>query len=253
MKMHMLSGGRLRMKKSVYIPDADRTETIELPVSCFLLRHPQGNVLFDTGCHPSTAHDAEARWGAMAKAMVPISRPNDNVVDELKNIGFTPDDIDVVVNSHFHSDHCGCNEFFKKATVVCHARELEAARGEDAAKIGYMPADWKQPMPVEAIEGQRDLFNDGRIVLVPMPGHTPGMTAALVGLDKSGSFLLASDSVALRANLERELNPRNTWNVEQSSASMQEIRRIESGGATVVFGHDDEQWRTMKKGVDYYD
>jgi len=115
MKMHVLSGGRLRMKKSVYLPDADRQETIELPVSCFLLRHPQGNVLFDTGCHPSTAVDPEARWGSMAKAMVPISKPEENVVDQLKMIGFTPDDIDVVVNSHFHSDHCGCNEFFKKA------------------------------------------------------------------------------------------------------------------------------------------
>ena len=52
MKMHALSGGRVRMRKSVYVPDADRSETIELPVSCFLLRHAQGNVLFDTGCHP---------------------------------------------------------------------------------------------------------------------------------------------------------------------------------------------------------
>ena len=53
MKMHVLSGGRVRMRKSVYFPDADRGETIELPVSCVLLRHRQGNVLFDTGCHPS--------------------------------------------------------------------------------------------------------------------------------------------------------------------------------------------------------
>ena len=52
MKMHCLSGGRVRMRKSVYVPDADRSEMIEMPVSCMLLRHPQGNVLFDTGCHP---------------------------------------------------------------------------------------------------------------------------------------------------------------------------------------------------------
>jgi N-acyl homoserine lactone hydrolase len=253
MKMHVLSGGRLRMKKSVYLPDADRSETLELPVSCFLLRHPQGNVLFDTGCHPSTATDAEGRWGPMARAMVPISGPQDNVVDQLQSIGLTTDDIDVVVNSHFHSDHCGCNEFFKKATVVCHARELEAARKEDAEKSGFLAVDWKHPMPIETIEGERDLFNDGRIVLVPVPGHTAGMTAALVGLDRSGSFLLASDSVALRANLERDINPRNTWDAEQSSKSMEEIRRIEAGGATVVYGHDAAQWDELKKGAQYYD
>jgi len=253
MKLHILSGGRLRMKKSVYVPEADRQETMELPVSCYLLRHPQGNVLFDTGCHPSTAHDAEVRWGSLARAMTPISKPEDNVVDQLKTVGLGPDDIDVVVNSHFHSDHCGCNEFFKKATVICHARELEAARQADAEKMGFLPVDWRHPMSIDAIEGERDLFNDGRIVLVPVPGHTPGMTAALVSLDQSGVFLLASDAVALRANLERDLNPRNTWNPELSAKSMEEIRRIEAGGATIVYGHDDEQWKTMKKGVECYD
>ena len=67
MKMHMLSGGRLRMRKSIYFPDADRAEMIDLPVSCALMRHSQGNVLFDTGCHPTIAENPEARWGAAAE------------------------------------------------------------------------------------------------------------------------------------------------------------------------------------------
>jgi N-acyl homoserine lactone hydrolase len=253
MKMHALSGGRLRMKKSVYLPDAERGEMLELPVSCFLLRHTQGNVLFDTGCHPSTEQDAEGRWGAMAKAMTPISAPGDNVVAQLHAIGYAPGDIDLVVNSHFHSDHCGCNEFFKQATVICHARELAAASAAEAEKLGYLPQDWRQPMPVETIDGQRDLFNDGRIILLPVPGHTAGMTAALVQLDKSGRFVLASDAVPLRANLERDINPRNTWDAAQSLQSMAEIRRIEAGGATVLYGHDDAQWQSLKKGADFYD
>jgi N-acyl homoserine lactone hydrolase len=197
--------------------------------------------------------DAEGRWGPMARAMVPIGGAKDNVVDQLDSIGFQPEDIDVVVNSHFHSDHCGCNEFFKKATVICHAVELEAARREDAQKAGYLPVDWQHPMPVQTIDGQHDLFNDGRIVLLPVPGHTAGMTAAMVCLDKSGSFLLASDSVALRTNLERDINPKNTWDPEQASRSMEEIRRIGNGGTTVVFGHDDQQWRELKKGAEFYD
>ena len=53
MKMHLLCGGRLRMRRNVYLPTADRSETFELPVPSVLLRHPQGNVLFDTGCHPA--------------------------------------------------------------------------------------------------------------------------------------------------------------------------------------------------------
>jgi glyoxylase-like metal-dependent hydrolase (beta-lactamase superfamily II) len=105
MKMHILSGGRVRIRKSIYLPDADRSETIELPVPCVLLRHPKGNVLFDTGCHPSVAENAEARWGSIAKLMVPIMQPGDNVIAGLAAIGIAPGDIDVVVCSHLHPDH----------------------------------------------------------------------------------------------------------------------------------------------------
>ena len=253
MRMHVLSGGRLRMRKSIYLPDADRAETIDLPVSCYLLRHPEGNVLFDTGCHPSTATDAEARWGPMAKALNPISTPDQNLISQLDTVGLTPLDIDVVVNSHFHSDHCGCNEFFRNATVICHRKELDAAEAPDGLQKGYLPIDWKQPMPIEAIDAERDLYDDGRIVLLPLPGHTVGMTAALIGLDRSGSFLLASDAVPLKVNLEREIHPRNTWDVEQSARSMEEVRRLEAGGAQVLFGHDADQWNTLRTGRDAYD
>jgi hypothetical protein len=155
MKMHILSGGRLRLRKSIYMPDADRAELIDLPVNCYLLRHPEGNVLFDTGCHPSTTTDAAGRWGSIAKAIVPISKPEDNLIDQLALVGLQPSDIDVVVNSHFHSDHCGCNEFFKKATVICHAKELEAASELDAEKMGYLAVDWKHSLPTETITEQR--------------------------------------------------------------------------------------------------
>ncbi len=253
MKMHLLSGGRLRMRKSVYLPHAERGETIDLPVSCVLLRHRQGNVLFDTGCHPSTVHDAAARWGSLARAMVPIGAADDNVIDGLAALGLQPQDIDVVVNSHFHSDHCGCNEFFGRATLVCHARELEAAQAPDALQKGYVAADWQHPLPTEAIEAERDLFGDGRIVLLPLPGHTEGTLGALVALERDGGFLLAADAVALREGLEREIIPRNTWNPEWAAASLREIRRIQASGVEVLFGHDLQQWQGLRKGAQAYE
>jgi len=253
MKMHALSGGRLRMRKSVYLPTVEKTETIELPVICYLIRHEQGNILFDTGCHPSVAENAEDRWGSMAKVMVPINAPQDNLIAQLDLVGLKPHDIDLVVNSHFHSDHCGCNTFFKKATVICHARELEAAQAQEAEKMGFLPVDWKHEMPVETIDGPKDLFNDGRIVLIPVPGHTPGMTGARIELSRSGAFFLASDAVALQDNLERDLNPRNTWNTELSSQSMKEIRKMQAEGVRVLFGHDDKQYQSLRKGQEHYD
>ncbi len=253
MKMHALYSGTLRMKKRVYDPDADRAELIDLPVSCFLLRHKQGNVLFDTGCHPSVASDAFERWGPLAKALVPSMGKGEDVIQQLNLVGFAPQDIDVVVNSHLHCDHCGCNEFFRKATFFIHADELETVQDPAQEGNGYFRADWDHPMPVEPITTERDLFDDERIVLIPLPGHSPGLTGMLANLDRSGSFLLTSDAVSLRANLDKNIMPKNTWNFELMAKSLEEIRRIENGGVTIICGHDAEQWSQLKKGADAYD
>jgi glyoxylase-like metal-dependent hydrolase (beta-lactamase superfamily II) len=251
--MHVLSGGRVRMRKSVYLPDAGREETIELPVSSFLLRSPQGNLLFDTGCHPSVVNDAQARWGGLAKLMVPIMGTDDNVVAGLAALDLKPDDIDVVVCSHLHPDHCGCNAFFTRATVIMHAREIEAARAPGAAAAGYLAADWDHPLPTDLVSGERDLYGNGRIVLIPLPGHTPGCMAALVALDRTGTVLLASDTVSLRATLDTGILPKNTWNADALVKSLAEVRRIEASGAMVICGHDAGQWDTLRKGADAYD
>jgi len=253
MKMHVLSGGRLRVSKTMYDAAAPRGETLDIPVSCILLRHRQGNVLFDTGCHPAVAENAEARWGKLAKIMTPTGRPGDNAVSALAETGLGCDDIDVVVCSHLHADHCGCNTFFKRVTFVIHAKEVEAARAPDAEKAGYIAAEWEQSAPLDLIVGTRDLFGDGRIVLIPLPGHTPGTTGALASLEKSGTFLLASDTVSLRSTLDTGIIPRNTRDPEALAKSLAEVRRIEAQGATILCGHDEAQWRTLRKGADAYE
>jgi N-acyl homoserine lactone hydrolase len=253
MKMHLLSGGRLRMRRSIFVPDADRSETIEIPVSCALLRHSQGNVLFDTGCHPSVPDQPEARWGSLAKLMTPIMQSGDHVVNALGGIGLACDDIDVVVCSHLHPDHCGCNTFFQRATFIVHRNEVEAARAPDAQAQGYLAAEWEQSAPTDIIDGERDVFGDGRIVLLPLPGHTPGTTGALVKLDRSGAFLLASDTVTLRSTLDTGVVPKNTWNADALLKSLAEVRHIEAGGTRILCGHDDAQWATLRKGADAYE
>jgi len=253
MKLNFIAAGRLRMKRSIYVPGAERSETIDLPVSSALIRHKQGNVLFDTGCHPSVVEDAEGRWGPLAKVMKPLMGAGETLLPNLACTGIGPDDIDIVVNSHFHPDHCGCNQFFRKATILAHAKEIEAAKAPGADTAGYLKADWDCGQPIEPVDGEKDLFGDGRVVLVPLPGHTPGTMGALVSLDREGQFLLASDSVSLRGNLDADSAPRNTWSVEQQLKTFAEVRRIEKSGATVICGHDDEQWRRLRKGADGYE
>jgi N-acyl homoserine lactone hydrolase len=253
MKMHVLSGGRLRVRKAMYDAQAPRGETLDVPVSCVLLRHRQGNVLFDTGCHPDAAKDPQARWGGLAKIMTPIAPPEDNVVTALDEVGLGCNDIDVVVCSHLHADHCGCNTFFQRATIVIHAKEVAAARAPDALAAGYIAAEWEQSKAPDIIDGERDLFGDSRIVVIPLPGHTPGTIGALVALEKSGAFLLASDTVSLRATLDTGIIPRNTTDPDALVKSLAEVRRIEAAGATVLCGHDQAQWESLREGRDAYE
>ncbi|MET0295144.1 MAG: N-acyl homoserine lactonase family protein [Phenylobacterium sp.] len=254
MKMHILSGGRLKMRSSVYYPDAAREDTFELPVLSVLLKHKQGNVLVDTGCSPDAAKDPVARWGAgLARYMPPIFEPGDAVVNQLPKAGLTADDIDVVVCTHLHPDHCGCNAYFKRATLIAHEAELAVAKAEGSDAQGYFQREWDHGGKIDELAGERDLFGDGKITLVPMPGHSAGMTVAVAALEKDGEFVIASDAVPVRAVLDKRYAPKNTWNAERAVAVLDEIARFEDKGATIILGHDDAQWKSLKTGEAFYE
>lgn len=253
MKLHVLSGGKVRMRTSLYFPEAPREQTTDFPCSCYLIRHKQGTVLFDTGCHPLVETDAAARWGTLARAITPVHAPGDNVIGGLKGIGLTPDDVDVVVNSHLHMDHCGCNEFFKKATFVAHTAERATAEDPASEGKGYYRADWDHPMRRQTIDGAKDLFDDDAIVLIPLPGHTPGSIGAKVELSRTGCVVIASDAAAVRANMTSEFSPKNSWNADAFRRSLAELQRFDAQRALLLFGHDADQWTTLKKGADAYE
>ena len=73
---------------------------------------------------------------------------------------------------------------------------------------------WDHQIPLQVIDRQTDVFGDGRLTLVPLPGHSKGTTWRSVKLDRSGEFLLASDALSVRANLDRRTVPKNTLDAE---------------------------------------
>ena len=97
------------------------------------------------------------------------------------------------------------------------------------------------------------MFGDGRVVLIPLPGHTPGSIGALTAFDRDGAFLLAGDTVSLRETLDTDVIPRNTWNANALAKSLDEIRRIEASGTVVICSHDAGQWETLRKGQATYE
>jgi glyoxylase-like metal-dependent hydrolase (beta-lactamase superfamily II) len=117
---------------------------------------------------------------------------------------------------------------------------------------GYLAVEWVLPNRLEEVEGERDLFGDGQITLLPMPGHTPGVMVAHVVLDRDGVFVLASDAAAVRAHLDQRFTPKNTWNADLAMASIEAIARLQADGAMVVFGHDSGQWNELRTGAAFY-
>lgn len=250
MRMDVLSGGRLKMRKSIYLPAESKEDMVELPVVSVLLRHPSGNVLFDTGCAPQAAEDPLGRWGGLAKVMQPIFAPQHAVVNQLPRHGLAAEDIDVVICSHLHPDHCGCNAAFARATVIAHAAELAAARAEGAEKQGYLPQEWDIPQGYSEIDGERDLFDDGRVVLLPLPGHSPGLTGTRIELERDGAFLLASDAAPMMCHVDQGYAPKNSWDMDLAVRSLAEIKAQKDRGATVICGHDDAQWQELSQRVE---
>ena len=234
-KLKFLCGGRLKMKRHMYYPDAPREEWFELPVICGLVRHPRGNVLFDSGWHPDVARDRgspESRWGYLSTYIEPIFVPTDTVDAQLPLVGL--------------------GTLFPKATVLCHAAELAAARGPEIGPNGYFAHDWDHGGNFQTIDAAHDVFGDGRLTLLPVPGRTVGTLALHIVLEQDGPFLLASDAVPVLASLEGRYAPRSTWDEAKCLASLDEITRVQRGGATVIGGHDRAQWETLRTGANGY-
>ncbi len=127
--VYALCGGLIDLDRSGFFSDVAPGTRVTVPVICFLLAHPSGHVLVDTGVHRQAISDPVGRLGERRAGLFRLrSTPTDEVVSQLALLGLAPDDIRYVVNSHFHFDHCGGNEFFPHATFLVQRPEMEAAR-----------------------------------------------------------------------------------------------------------------------------
>lgn len=246
MKMCALDCGHLggRLKDMIEGEEGE----VELPIPSYLIEHPKGNVLFDTGMHPDLQTDAEAKLGRVARIFkFDKFRPGDEIGAKLKAIGRDPAKIDYVVNSHLHFDHAGGNAQIPNATLVVQKREWEIGSSpERAAEFGFDPSDVNQGHPVKAVEGEHDIFGDGRLVCLPTYGHTPGHQSLKVRLD-SGDVVLTGDACYFCRTLKERRLPRFVHDKEAMLASLQKIADLEAGGARIFFGHDADFWATLPR------
>ena len=107
---------------------------------------------------------------------------------------------------------------------------------------------------VTKLEGDRDVFGDGSVVIISTPGHTPGHQSLLVKLPKTGVLVLSGDAVHFQSNWEHRRVPTNNTGQEQTRASMQRIADVlTKESATLWINHDKAQRDTLKLAPEYYE
>ena len=248
--VYALGTGYIELDRASMVSDLEPGQPWTVPVTSFLVSHPSGKLLFDTGVHCQARLDPLARLGAeRMKRLAVKSQAGDDVVPQLATLGLTPDDIRFVANSHLHFDHCGGNEFFPRATFLVQRPELESAR-----RPGFVPSyrpsplDFDHPLDYRMIEGEHDVFGDGSVILFPTYGHTPGHQSLRVRAGKQGQIVCASDACYTRENMDRDVLPNILWNPSVMFESLKALRKLrDQAGATMFYGHDPAQWQATPR------
>ncbi|MGW3428507.1 N-acyl homoserine lactonase family protein [Streptomyces melanosporofaciens] len=257
-KVHVLSCGAMSCDLTWLLLKAGRTmrtrtehqrppEWYSCTTHCVLVETPGGTLLWDTSC----PRDWETRW---APTGLQEFFPYDQVSDEeyldarLGQMGVQPQDIDYLVLSHLHFDHAGNIGLFTGtgAKLVCHEKEKEFAFGFDGAFNGaHLKADYAA-CDFDTVSGDTEILPG--VTLIEAPGHTPGTMAMKVELPETGTMLFTSDAVYMGDSYSPPATPAAIVNdLSAWYGSVEKIRGIaEQSDATVVFGHDAEQLRSMR-------
>ena len=175
--------------------------------------------------------------------------------EQLARLGIAPEDVAMVVTTHFDVDHAGHNDAFPDAVHVVQKEHL------DVAKAGYQRfaphrVHWDVgDEKFRTVEGDAELFEG--FDLISTPGHVPAHQSILLRLPNTGPVLITADAVPLSSLFtpDRPKGPMDSGEVDELRASTQKLLRIrdETGVKLVIHHHDGAQWKTLKRAPDYYD
>jgi N-acyl homoserine lactone hydrolase len=223
----------------------------EIADPCFVIRHPKGILLWDTGLGDKfAANKAGVDMAPGVHLTVPVT-----LIAQLKVLGLTPRDVSYMAFSHFHWDHTGNANEFPEATWIINKRELAGALvtpppdGIDPATFsGYKTAK------TQMIDFDHDVFGDGTVRILAAPGHTAGHQVLELKLQKSGTVILSGDLYHLRTNREFMRVPLGNANRADTLASMNRIETIvKNTQARFIVQHDPQDFQALPKFPAYLD
>lgn len=213
--------------------------------SCYLIKHGQDWILWDTGLTDAIAAKPDGEKPA-DPAATHWYRPK-TLIGELKVLGISPDDIKYVAISHSHPDHIGNVALFPQSTLLVQKAEYDWPGANNARRF---PA----ALAVKKLEGDYDVFGDGSVLILSTPGHTPGHQSLLVRLARTGPVVLSGDAVHFRENWDNRRVPSMNSSKDQTLASMQRIAdMLDKEHAQLWINHDKAQRDGQKLAPAYYD
>jgi len=194
--------------------------------SCYLIKHGNEYMVWDTGFAPGTNPNA----------------PKVGIVDRLKELNVTPEQIKYVGISHFHADHTGQLAPFTNATLFIGTGDWDQITSPtpmQGANVAGFKTWIDEKRKVEPQTLDKDVFGDGTVIVLRTPGHTPGHSALLVRLKDMGPVLLTGDAVHFHENYEKNGVPAFNYDRAATIASIERMKQIVGNvKATVIIQHD---------------
>jgi N-acyl homoserine lactone hydrolase len=225
-------------------PGVNEGKPLDMVTNCYLIKHPQGWMMWETGVGDTFASVQEGRVGTNGG---PTWRLAKTLAVQLEEIGVKPADVRYLAVSHTHNDHIGNVEMFPKAMLLVQKAEYEWPNPQG-------PGRFKPGHPVTKLEGDHDVFGDGSVTLLSTPGHTPGHQSILVRLAKTGPVLITGDAAHFKDNWDNRRVPSFNVDKETSVASMDRLGEIlAQNKAQLWIHHDKPQSDGQKKSPQFYD
>jgi N-acyl homoserine lactone hydrolase len=228
-----------------------------MPVPCFLVVHPKGVLLWDTGVIP----DADVEKAAPKPALYDVNAVSHAVVSrtlrsQLAALGYKPADITYVAISHAHKDHTANLNEFAASTWLVRPVEREFMWKPNNERVE--PKFYSQLEHSKSISLDRDeydVFGDGVVLLKAAPGHTPGHQVLVLNLSKTGRVMVAGDLYHyLPERTFQRKPPDNEFSVEQSAASRAMIEEyLKKTGTAIWIQHDFRANTKLKKAPAFYE
>lgn len=253
-RLYAMDCGRIEFKDMGLFADGDEYagQPGKLVASCFLIVHPKGTLLWDTGLGDAMAAKPDGVINAALgiHTSVPVT-----LQSQLRQLKIEPENIDFVGLSHLHFDHAGNLQAFPKATWVLNPAELAWATAAPTP-FGVDPSTFSDYRNAKLRENalDDDLFGDGSVRILRAPGHTPGHRVLLLKLRNAGSVLLSGDLYHSRANYEQSRVPSFNDSRADTMASFDRVKRLlETHRGRIVVQHDPKDFDGLPKFPAYLD